>query len=71
MVKVPKPGQEQRVDLPTIGPDTVRKAAAAGLAGIAVAAGQVLMAERDATIAAANEHGLFIVGEILKDAGDA
>ena len=67
MVKAPKPGQEQRVDLPTIGPDTVRKAAAAGLAGIAVAARQVLMAEHDATIAAANEHGLFLVGETLSD----
>jgi DUF1009 family protein len=67
MVKAPKPGQEQRVDLPTIGPDTVRQAAAAGLAGIAVAAGQVLMAERDATIAAANEHGLFLVGETVTE----
>ena len=52
LVKAPKPGQEERVDMPTIGPDTVNKAAAAGLAGIAVA-GQVLMAERAATIAAA------------------
>jgi hypothetical protein len=67
MVKAPKPGQEQRVDLPTIGPETVRKAAAAGLAGIAVAAGQVLMAERAATIEAANEHGLFLVGKTLTD----
>jgi UDP-2,3-diacylglucosamine hydrolase len=67
LVKAPKPGQEERVDLPTIGPETVRKAAAAGLAGIAVAAGQVLMAERDATIEAANQHGLFLVGEILTD----
>lgn len=63
LVKAPKPGQEERVDLPTIGAETVRKAAAAGLAGIAVAAGHVLIAERAATIAAANEHGLFLVGE--------
>ena len=65
LVKAPKPGQEERVDLPTIGPETVRKAAAAGLAGIAVAAGQVLIAERAATIEAANEHGLFLLGEPL------
>ena len=65
LVKAPKPGQEDRIDLPTIGPETVKKAAAAGLAGIAVAAGQVLMAERAATIGAANQHGLFLVGEIL------
>jgi DUF1009 family protein len=67
MVKAPKPGQEQRVDMPTIGPETVNKAAAAGLAGIAVAAGGVLLAERGATIAAANEHGLFLVGATVKD----
>ncbi len=69
MVKAPKPGQEERVDLPTIGPDTVLKAATAGLAGIAVAAGQVLMAEPAATIEAANEHGLFLVGETLTEEG--
>lgn len=69
MVKAPKPGQEERVDLPTIGPETVSKAAAGGLAGIAVAAGQVLMADRAATIEAANRHRLFLVGESLKDEG--
>jgi DUF1009 family protein len=62
LVKVPKPGQEERVDLPTIGPETVTKAGAAGLAGIAVAAGRVLMAERGATIAAADRDGLFLLG---------
>jgi DUF1009 family protein len=67
LVKAPKPGQEERVDMPTIGPDTVRKAAAAGLAGIAVAAGHVLMAERAATIAAANDCKLFLVGETWDD----
>lgn len=65
LVKAPKPGQEERVDLPTIGPETVNKAAAAALAGIAVAAGQVLIAERDATVETANRHGLFIVGQRL------
>jgi len=71
LVKAPKPGQEERVDLPTIGPDTVNKAAAAGLAGIAVAAGQVLMAERAATIEAANQHGLFLLGVTLTEQGGA
>lgn len=66
LVKAPKPGQEERVDLPAIGPDTVRNAAAAGLAGVAVAAGRVLIAERAATIATANEHGIFLWGEALK-----
>jgi DUF1009 family protein len=71
MVKAPKPGQEERVDLPTIGPETMLKAAAAGLAGVAVAAGRVLLAERAATIEAANQHGLFLVGETLKEQSDA
>ena len=71
MVKAPKPGQEERVDLPTIGPETMLKAAAAGLAGVAVAAGRVLMAERAATIEAANQHGLFLVGKTLKEQSDA
>ena len=65
LVKAPKPGQEQRVDLPAIGPETVSNAAAAGLAGIAVAAGHVLIAERTATIEATNRLGLFLIGERL------
>jgi DUF1009 family protein len=71
LVKAPKPGQEERVDLPTIGPDTVEMAAQAGLAGIAVAAGRVLIADRDATIAAAGQHGLFLVGQKLARDQDA
>jgi len=71
LVKAPKPQQDRRVDTPTIGPQTVTAAAAAGLAGIAVAAGQVLIAEREATIAAANEHGLFLMGRARPSTSDA
>jgi DUF1009 family protein len=71
LVKAPKPGQEERVDLPTIGPETVEMAAQAGLAGIAVAAGRVLIADRDATIAAAGQHGLFLIGQKLARDQDA
>lgn len=63
LVKAPKPGQEERIDMPTIGAETMRKAAAAGLAGVAVAAGRVLMAERAETVQTANAHKLFLVGE--------
>jgi UDP-2,3-diacylglucosamine hydrolase len=63
LVKAPKPGQEERIDMPTIGPETMHKAAAAGLAGVAVAAGHVLLADRAETIKAANAHKLFLVGE--------
>jgi len=71
LVKAPKPGQEERVDLPTIGPDTVESAARAGLAGIAVAAGRVLIADRAATFAAADRHGLFLFGQKLSRVQDA
>lgn len=62
LVKCPKPAQERRVDLPTIGPRTIAGAAAAGLAGIALAAGSSLIAEREATVTAADGHGLFVIG---------
>jgi DUF1009 family protein len=71
LVKAPKPEQEERVDLPTIGPDTVERAARAGLAGIAVAAGRVLIADRAATLAAADAHGLFLFGQKLARDPDA
>ncbi len=62
LVKAPKPGQELRIDLPAVGPTTVELASAAGLAGIAVAAGQVLVAERDRVAQRLMETGLFLVG---------
>jgi DUF1009 family protein len=62
LVKMAKPGQERRADLPTIGTDTVVAVARAGLAGIAVEAGSALIVERDAVVAAADAAGLFVVG---------
>jgi DUF1009 family protein len=62
LVKLPKPGQEKRADLPTIGPKTVAGAVAAGLAGIAVAAGATLVIEPIRVTADADAAGLFIVG---------
>jgi DUF1009 family protein len=62
LVKWPKPIQDRRVDLPVFGPDTIERAAAAGLAGIAGEAGGVLLLQRDALIAAADRLGLFIEG---------
>lgn len=61
LVKLAKPGQEARADLPTVGVRTVQGAAEAGLAGIALEAGLTLMPEREATIAAADRLGLFLV----------
>lgn len=62
LVKLVKPGQDKRVDLPTIGPETVRKAAAAGLRGLAFEAGTTILAERKACVAAADAAGLFLLG---------
>ncbi len=67
LVKMPKPGQELRVDLPAIGPRTVERAHACGLSGIVVAAGRSLVIERARTIALADELGLFIAG--IEDGG--
>lgn len=60
LYKAPKPGQDRRIDLPAIGPETVAQAAAARLSGIVWAAGGVLVLDRAETEAAANEAGLFL-----------
>jgi len=62
LVKAPKRGQDLRFDLPTVGPRTVEGAAAAGLAGIAVAAGNTVIAEPQAVIEAADASGIFVIG---------
>ncbi|MFJ1290843.1 LpxI family protein [Paracoccus yeei] len=60
LYKAPKPGQDRRIDLPTIGPDTVRQAAEAGLGGIAWQAGSVILLDREDAIARAEQAGLFL-----------
>jgi UDP-2,3-diacylglucosamine hydrolase len=62
LVKGPKPGQERRLDLPSIGARTVEGAVAAGLAGIAVAAGNVITADVADLVRAADAAGLFVIG---------
>ncbi len=62
LLKRPKPQQERRIDLPTIGVATVERAARAGLAGIAIEAGGALIVGRAETVARADELGLFIYG---------
>ena len=60
LYKAPKPGQDRRIDLPTIGPDTVRQAAEAGLGGIAWQAGSDILLDREDAIARAEQAGLFL-----------
>jgi hypothetical protein len=62
LAKTAKPGQELRVDLPTVGLETVRRAAEAGLAGIAGEAGRILLLDRDEVRRLADETGLFVLG---------
>ncbi len=67
LVKVKKPGQERRADLPTIGVPTVTAVAAAGLSGIAVEAGGTLVMDRIAVAAAADRAGVFVIGVPVPD----
>ncbi len=62
LVKLSKPGQELKADMPTIGPDTVTLAAEANLRGIAAEAGFTLVLDLKETLRRANEAGLFVVG---------
>jgi len=62
LAKGPKPGQELRVDMPAIGPRTVDSTVAAGLAGIVVATGGVLLLDRDETLRRADANGCAIHG---------
>jgi DUF1009 family protein len=62
LVKAPKPDQDRRIDLPTIGPRTVTEAARAGLAGIAIMAGEAIIAEPHAVAAAADKEKVFVFG---------
>lgn len=62
LAKAPKPIQERRVDLPTIGPATVEAVARAGLAGIVGEAGHLLVLDRETVIRLADELGIFVVG---------
>lgn len=62
LVKMRKPQQDARLDLPTIGPETVRQGAAAGFAGIAAEAGGTLLLHRQEVANLADAAGLFVVG---------
>jgi DUF1009 family protein len=62
LVKAPKSGQDLRFDLPTVGPRTIEGAANAKLAGIAIVAGNTIVAEPQAMIQSADAAGLFVTG---------
>ena len=64
MVKVAKPNQDMRFDVPVIGLETIRIAAEARLRVIAVEAEKTLLLERDAIVDLANHSKISIVGRI-------
>lgn len=60
LFKAPKPGQDLRVDMPTIGMQTVMNAAEAGLAGIVIEAGAVLVLNQKGVLEALDGQGMFL-----------
>jgi DUF1009 family protein len=71
LLKRPKPIQERRIDLPTIGVRTIEGAAAAGLAGVAVEANGALAVRKPDIVAAANRAGLFVYGFTRAEVGES
>jgi DUF1009 family protein len=61
LVKFRKSGQDNRVDLPTIGVKTIRAAARAGLRGVAIEADGTMVLEREDVVREADELGLFVI----------
>ncbi|NVK46486.1 MAG: UDP-2,3-diacylglucosamine diphosphatase LpxI [Rhodobacteraceae bacterium] len=59
-VKAPKPGQDMRIDVPTIGMATIEAVIAAGLGGLVIPAGEVIVLDRTAVEARIKEAGLFL-----------
>ena len=67
LIKIKKPGQDRRVDLPTIGVRTVQLAAECGFSGIVVETGQTLVVDRAKVTKIADECGLFVIGTKLNN----
>ncbi|OYW54102.1 MAG: hypothetical protein B7Z30_14200 [Rhizobiales bacterium 12-68-15] len=64
LVKAPKPGQDRRVDLPSLGPGTITRAAEAGLGGIAFEAGGAIVPDAQDLVRTADAAGLFVLGVV-------
>ncbi len=60
LVKVLKPNQDMRLDIPSIGPETVKKLAHFKYSGVAIEAGNVIIIDRHSTFEFANEYSTFI-----------
>jgi len=69
LVKCPKPHQDLRLDVPTVGPATAEAARRAGLEGVAAEAGRTLLAGRSETVEAFRRAGVFLLG-LPRDGND-
>ena len=67
LIKIKKPGQDRRIDLPTIGARTVQLAAECGFSGIVVETGQTLVVDRAKVTKMADQCGLFVIGTKLNN----
>lgn len=64
-VKAAKAGQDLRIDMPTIGPGTIRAVADANLAGLVIEAGKVMVVDRKKTLRVVEETGIFLISKVL------
>jgi DUF1009 family protein len=62
VIKVAKPNQDMRFDVPVVGLPTIEAMRAAGASALSIDAGKTLMLDRDALLSSANEAGITIVG---------
>jgi DUF1009 family protein len=62
LVKAPKATQDLRFDLPTLGPKTIEGVVAAGLRGVAIVAGEAIVAEPQQIVEIADKAAVFVVG---------
>jgi DUF1009 family protein len=62
VVKVAKPKQDPRFDVPTVGPDTLATLVECGAGALAVEAGRTVILDRQAVARGADEHGISVVG---------
>ncbi|EHO20105.1 hypothetical protein HMPREF9466_01131 [Fusobacterium necrophorum subsp. funduliforme 1_1_36S] len=63
IVKMARPKQDMRVDIPTVGVETIRRAIEIGAKGIVMEANKMFFLEREEAISLANKHGIFLIGK--------
>jgi UDP-2,3-diacylglucosamine hydrolase len=67
VVKVAKPRQDMRFDVPVVGRATIEAMRAAGADGLSIDAGRTLLVDGDDVIRAADEAGIVVVGRPARD----